>query len=187
MLEVNALSKSSHQHPLVQIEGALSIVRKLYEDDRGNFCELHREGGTLPPFVQHNQSFNFFGSLRGMHFQKNNPQGKLVSCLYGTVMDVLFDLRPESSTFMKGCAIDLSSKNLNSVYVPPGVAHGFLTLSRFAVVHYSCTALFDKESDAGVNWTSPEIRELFPEEFVPTVSPKDRLLPTVSEYLDQIK
>lgn len=185
MLSTTALA-SRVQIP--EIEGAFYIHRSLHEDDRGNFAELFRASDYEKTFVQQNQSLNFLGTLRGMHFQREKPQGKLVTCVYGTILDIMFDLRPDSKTFMRGTVVELNNRELPGVYVPEGVAHGFLTTSRFAVVHYNCTNYYEKELEAGVNWRSRQILELLPEEIgFPTVSRKDALLPTVDEYLAQIK
>lgn len=174
-------------HQISEVKDAFTLERKVFEDDRGYFAELFREESDQTKFIQHNTSFSFGGVLRGMHMQTNRPQGKLVTCLYGTVLDVIFDVRRNSPTFLKGCAKVLDFKALNAIYAPEGCLHGFLVLSQFAVVHYSCTEHYDPESDGGVSWESPEIRQLFPEDISPTVSLKDQALPPLGEFLEKIK
>lgn len=182
------LSALTHQiTDLAEVKDAFILNRKVFHDDRGFFAEVTKNSiDKMPQFAQQNTSFSYGGVLRGMHTQKNNPQGKLVTCLYGTILDVIFDIRKDSPTFGKGFSMVLEFDKMESVFVPPGVLHGFFALSRFAVVHYSCTTEFDRSSDGGVNWESPEIRGYFPGDILPTVSQKDRALPTLSEYLETI-
>lgn len=111
------------------------------------------------------------------------PQGKLVTCVYGSVWDVVFDARPMSPTFMKGYAIELDHKKLNAIYVPPGCLHGFFTLSDIAVVEYDCTTYYQQKFDGGVKWTSSEIKKLFPPSINPVLSSKDDGLPSLQEFL----
>lgn len=173
--------------PISEIQDAFMYLRKVHVDDRGSFNEVLRDNiRGLPKFVQQNTSLSYGGVLRGMHAQKKNPQGKLVSCVYGTILDVVFDIRPNSPTFGKGIEKVLSNSMGNSIYAPPGCLHGFIALSRFAVVHYSCTTYYEAEHDGGVNWQSPEIRGFFPEDITPMVSRKDLSLPTLSEYLSKL-
>lgn len=176
-------SALAHLSPVEEIEGALDIKRRTFEDDRGFFAEVLKRDYGLPAFVQQNTSFSFGGVLRGMHTQRVNPQGKLLTCLYGTVLDVIFDVRPASKTFGKGFSKVLDFKEMNSLYAPPGVLHGFVVLSRYAVLHYSCTTEYDPGSDGGANWESPEIREYFPEDISPILSAKDRALPSLEDFL----
>lgn len=173
---------------LPEVKGSYTVERKVHTDERGTFCELLRADDHRPKFKQQNQSFSFGGVLRGMHTQSKKPQGKLVTCLYGTVLDVIFDIRKGSPTYMQGLAKMLDFEAVNSLYVPPGCLHGFLALSKFAVVHYSCTEYYDPESDGGVNWESPKIRELFEvADIDPIVSLKDQALPSLDEYLKQME
>lgn len=170
-----------------QIQGAYLFDRKMHRDDRGSFAEIYREGELTEligaRFVQANQSFSYQNVLRGLHIQKNNPQGKLINCLYGEVLDVMLDLRPDSPTFLKSFSVHLGFTSGMSVYVPPGCAHGFLSLSRFSVLHYNCTTIYDAESDGGVRWDSPEVVDQFGRMRMWELSPKDAILPTVQEYL----
>ena len=176
-------SASAHLSEVSEIEGAFEIERRTFEDDRGFFAEVLKRDYGLPDFAQQNTSFSFGGVLRGMHAQRVNPQGKLLTCLYGTVLDVIFDVRPASKTFGRGFSKVLDFKEMNSLYAPPGVLHGFLVLSRYAVLHYSCTNEYDPKSDGGAHWESPEIRQYFPEDISPIVSAKDKALPLLEDYL----
>lgn len=177
--------------PLSEIDGAFVVIRKVRQDHRGNFSELYREGlleETIgAKFVQANQSFSDFGVLRGLHFQRANPQGKLVTSLFGEVLDVMLDLRPGSPTFLRSYMIRLNWTNGEAIYVPPGCAHGFLVLSRYSIVHYNCTSFYDPKEDAGVRWNSPEIVDCFGRDANPILSAKDSRLPTVSQYLMELE
>lgn len=188
--------------PIKAIEGAVIMLRPVYKDDRGNFSELYREGvledyigfqgnftatgereidGTH--FVQQNISVSTIGVLRGMHLQLGSPQGKLVTCVMGEIMDVMIDLRSDSPTFLKSTSLRLGWERGESIYVPPGCAHGFLVLSQYAAVHYNCTSFYEPENDAGVRWDSPELVDHFDGKLTPILSSKDRNLPTVQQFL----
>lgn len=171
--------------PIEEIEGAYYLNREVFEDNRGNFSELQRPG-IIPgvEFVQTNQSYSDHGVLRGLHIQRNNPQGKLVTCLFGVIRDFAIDLRPESKTFLATISLKLDWKDGGMIYLPPGCAHGFMVLSRGSVVHYSCTTEYDADSDGGISWKSPELAHIMGELY-PIVSTKDQRLPLLSEYLKE--
>jgi len=177
--------------PVDAIKGAFIGLRKVHSDSRGNFSELYREGwideAIGAKFVQQNQSFSDHGVLRGMHLQAENPQGKLVTCLYGEVLDVIVDLRPDSPTFLRSLALRLNWERGESLYSPPGCAHGFLVLSRHSIVHYNCTSFYEPAFDGGVAWDSPEIVENFGVHTRPNLSAKDRVLPTIQQYLRSLE
>jgi dTDP-4-dehydrorhamnose 3,5-epimerase len=170
-----------------EVEGAFLIKRPVHRDDRGDFCELFRHDNhkVFPVCMQENHSFSYGGTLRGMHLQRDRPQGKLITCLYGIIHDVIFDLRPDSSTYLQGFSFELDFKSLRTLYCPPGCAHGFVTLSQFAVVHYGCTTTYDPDSDGGINYKDERLSHLWPDRMIPTLSQKDRLLPTVDEYREK--
>ena len=155
----------------------------VYKDDRGWFQELSKE--TTPTFVQSNASWSQFGVLRGLHIQKNHPQGKLIHCLKGTVYDVWLDLRPTSTSFKKWGAFQLQAETGTSIYLPPGLAHGFFTMSQFALIVYQCTTQYDKESDGGIYWNDPDLNIDWPftRGLTPLLSDKDRQLSSMEEYL----
>lgn len=168
-----------------KIQDSFFVQRNVNKDDRGLFGELWRDDWVEGiKFCQTNIAESSLGVLRGMHFQTENPQGKLVTCLQGRILDVIFDLRPDSQTFMRGMSMLLTPVNCKSLYVPPGCAHGYVTLSNRSIVHYHCTTQYDKKSDKGVNWKSPEIMPLFGDCWrVRTVSSKDQALPFLSELM----
>lgn len=182
-----------------KITGVILIKTPRFEDDRGYF-EVAADDSLLKmiqieQFVQDNVSMSFQGVLRGMHIQRENPQGKLVRCLHGAIWDCWVDLRPESRTFKKWECLTLTSREdqqemrPDAVYLPPGLAHGFLSLSPTAVVHYKCTTPYHKESDGGIFWRDKDlgIEWPFPEDFTPTISAKDANLPSLGEYLKQMR
>jgi dTDP-4-dehydrorhamnose 3,5-epimerase len=174
------------------IEGVVVIDLDSYQDERGQFMETFNAGkfaalGIETEFKQANESVSFSGVLRGMHIQANNPQGKLVRCVYGTIYDAFVDLRYGSKTFGKWDGIWLTWKQPQAIYIPPGVAHGFYTASSVAILNYLCTTLYDKESDGGVLWNDPEIGIEWPfsKDFVPIVSTKDMSLPSIGEIKER--
>lgn len=172
------------------IEGVKIIVGTRHEDDRGSFEETFNsvdfaDLGLPTEFPQDNTSLSFMGTLRGLHIQRGAPQGKLVRCVWGSIFDVWVDLRPDSKTFKKWGSIQLSNHQPEAIWLPPGLAHGFFTMSNYAVVNYKCSTVFDKASDGGIFWGDKEIgiEWPFPEDFVPNVSAKDANLPSIAEYL----
>lgn len=169
------------------VQGAYLRAREVHHDNRGLFTEMDRATDWPAPdhFKQWNMSFSFASVLRGMHTMSQDPQGKLITCLFGSIWDVIFDLRFGSPTIGKGYAVQLDWDRGESLFVPPGVAHGFLVLSRHAVVHYNCTTYYDPKFDGGVRWDSPELRDFWPTALDPIISIKDARLPTIEEYLKQ--
>lgn len=138
------------------------IEPTVYGDDRGYFMETYNkkeffENGLYMEFVQDNESFSSKGVLRGLHFQKKNPQGKLVRCLKGTVYDVAVDLRRNSSTYGEWHGVILSEENKKQFYVPEGFAHGFLVLSDTALFCYKCTRFYDPADEGGIIWNDETI------------------------------
>lgn len=148
------------------IEDLYVIEPTVFGDDRGYFMETYNAefapyikhlDGTPCDFIQDNQSRSKKGVLRGLHFQKANPQGKLVRVIEGEVYDVAVDLRKDSKTFGKCYGVYLSAENKRQFYVPEGFAHGFLVTSEFATFVYKCTRLYDPTSEGGLLWCDPEI------------------------------
>ena len=130
-----------------EIEGLYEIEPKVFYDERGYFVETYnqndfREEGLDMVFVQDNQSMSVKGVLRGLHFQKQYPQGKLVRVLRGEVFDVAVDMRPGSKTYGKWHGVRLSAENKKQFYIPEGFAHGFLVLSDEAEFAYKCTDFY---------------------------------------------
>lgn len=144
------------------IEGLTVIEPTVFGDDRGYFMETWRadefaHAGLPVNFVQDNQSKSRKGVLRGLHFQKKNPQGKLVRIISGDVYDVAVDLRKGSDTFGKWYGVTLGAENKKQFYVPEGFAHGFLVLSDTAEFVYKCTRFYDPDDEGGLAWDDPGI------------------------------
>ena len=162
------------------LEGLLVVEPKVYEDDRGFFLEtfnLERYQEMLNMnfnFVQDNHSKSSKNVLRGLHFQINKPQGKLVRVVAGTVLDVAIDIRKGSSSFGEFFSIELSDSNKKQLWIPPGFAHGFLTLSKFADLEYKCTEYYDSSDEGCIIWNDPSININWPIED-PLISDKDEL------------
>lgn len=139
------------------IEGLILIEPTIYGDSRGFFMETYSERdfaelGIHDHFVQDNHSKSARGVLRGLHFQREHTQGKLVRVIAGAVLDVAVDLRPESRTYGASYSVELSAENGRMLYIPPRFAHGFLTLENDTEFVYKCTDYYHPESDAGVMW-----------------------------------
>ncbi len=145
-----------------EIEGLYIIEPTVFKDERGYFVETyHRndfvEKGLDMVFVQDNQSMSTKGVLRGLHFQKEHPQGKLVRVLRGEVFDVAVDLRKDSETYGKWFGLVLSAENKKQFYISEGFAHGFLVLSEEAEFAYKCTDFYHPGDEGGVIWNDPDI------------------------------
>ena len=144
------------------IEGLCVIKPAVHGDDRGYFMETYnekdmKEAGIAIKFVQDNQSMSVKGVLRGLHFQKQFPQGKLVRVVRGKVFDVAVDLRSDSKTYGKWFGVELSAENMKQFYIPEGFAHGFLVLSDEAEFCYKCTDFYHPGDEGGLAWNDPEI------------------------------
>jgi len=170
------------------IEGLYIIEPKVFGDARGYFMETYnyedfKAAGLDMVFVQDNQSMSKKGVLRGLHFQKKHPQGKLVRVLSGTVYDVAVDLRKSSPTYGKYYGVILSAENKKMFYVPEGFAHGFLVLSESAEFTYKCTDFYHPEDEGGIIWNDPDIGIEWPisSDMSVILSEKDKKLPTLSQ------
>ncbi|MDR3146191.1 MAG: dTDP-4-dehydrorhamnose 3,5-epimerase, partial [Treponema sp.] len=144
------------------IEGLYEITPKVFGDSRGYFFESwsardFEAAGLSPAFVQDNQSRSVRGVLRGLHFQKTHPQGKLVRVIAGEVFDVAVDIRPGSPSRGKWHGVFLSGEEQNQFYISPGFAHGFLVLSDSAVFTYKCTDFYYPEDEGGIIWDDPAV------------------------------
>jgi len=144
------------------LPGVLFIEPRVFRDDRGFFTETFSEraleGTDVPKaFVQDNHSRSRKGALRGLHYQLQSPQGKLVHVARGSIFDVAVDIRIGSPDFGKWYGAHLDDENLASLWIPPGFAHGFCVLSDIADVIYKCTSLYDSADDRGVRWDDPTI------------------------------
>ena len=150
------------------IEGLCVITPTVHGDDRGYFMETYnlndmKEAGLDLDFVQDNQSSSGKGVLRGLHYQKNFPQGKLVRVIRGSVFDVAVDLRKGSETYGKWYGLELSEENKKQFYIPKGFAHGYLVLSEWAEFCYKCTDFYHPGDDGGLVWNDPAIGITWPD------------------------
>ena len=150
------------------IEGLCVITPTVHGDSRGWFAETYNardmeEAGIPMTFVQDNQSMSPKGVLRGLHFQKNYPQTKLVRVIKGRVFDVVVDLRAGSPTFGKWHGLELSEDNHKQILVPRGFAHGYLVLSDTAEFCYKCDDFYHPNDDGGLVWNDPAIGIVWPE------------------------
>ncbi len=144
------------------IEGLYVIEPTVHGDNRGYFVETYNqndmhEAGLDMAFVQDNQSMSIKGVLRGLHFQKNYPQGKLVRVIKGKVFDVAVDLRSKSRTYGQWYGVELTEENKKQFYISEGFAHGFLVLSDVAEFCYKCTDFYHPGDEGGLAWNDPQI------------------------------
>lgn len=168
------------------LDGACIIEPKIFRDPRGYFFESYskrryHDVGIRQEFVQDNVSWSSRGVLRGLHFQNPNPQGKLVSCLIGEVFDVIVDIRLNSPTFGKWFGVLLSQDNQKQLWIPPGFAHGFVTLSESALFCYKCTNFYAPESEHTILWDDKSIGINWPENLTIELSKKDLAGKALSE------
>lgn len=170
------------------LKDCLIIEPRVFGDDRGFFLETFHVAryaelaGIALPFVQDNHSRSEKGVLRGLHFQINKPQGKLVRVLRGEVFDVAVDLRRDSPSFGKWHGLLLNEKNKRQLWMPPGFAHGFLVLSDVADFEYKCTDYYDPDDEGAILWNDPELAIEWPEASAIRLSDKDASAPTFAAY-----
>lgn len=150
------------------IEGLYVIEPTVHGDSRGYFMETYNQrdmedAGLDMIFVQDNQSMSSKGVLRGLHFQINHPQGKLVRVIKGRVFDVAVDMRKDSPTYLQWYGAELSDENKLQFYISPGFAHGFLVLSDVAEFCYKCTDFYHPNDEGGLAWNDPKIAIKWPE------------------------
>ena len=161
-----------------KLNGCVIIEPRVFGDERGFFLETFHaaryaeSAGINLPFVQDNHSRSSKGVLRGLHFQKTKPQGKLVRVVRGEVYDVAVDIRANSKTFGKWEAVILSEHNKLQFWVPPGFAHGFVVLSDIADFEYKCTDFYDSTDEGSILWSDPDLGIQWPVQN-PIVSAKD--------------
>jgi dTDP-4-dehydrorhamnose 3,5-epimerase len=169
------------EHPLPS--GVILIKPRIFHDDRGRFFEAfqaqrYAQQGISANFVQDNLSYSKQGTLRGLHYQRLHPQGKLVSVLQGKAFDVAVDIRSGSATFGQWFGCELSDQNHHQLYVPPGFAHGFYVLSQEVCFHYKCTDYYHPQDEYGIAWNDPMLNIAWPLVREPVLSLKDqRYLP----------
>ena len=162
------------------IKGLKVVEPTVFGDARGYFMETYnyndfKEAGIDVEFVQDNQSSSHKGVLRGLHFQINYPQDKLVRVVNGEVFDVAVDLREGSKTYGKWFGVLLSAENKKQFFIPKNFAHGFIVLSDYAEFAYKCTDFYDPSSEAGIKWDDPAIGVEWPilDGTIPNISEKD--------------
>jgi len=172
------------------LEGVIIIKPTVFADSRGFFIETYKKSefekyGITVDFVQDNHSKSTKGVLRGLHFQKNPfAQGKLVRCIKGAIFDVAVDIRKQSPTFGKWFGMELNEDNKLMLWIPPGFAHGFLTLSDEAEIIYKVSgAEYTPSHDSGIIWNDPAIGIDWPVDTVGDIilSEKDKKLGTLQE------
>lgn len=171
-----------------EINDAKIIEPTVFGDERGFFLETFQAkryqemAGIDLPFIQDNHSRSSKGVLRGLHFQKTRPQGKLVRVVRGEVFDVAVDIRKGSPTFGLWSGVILSEENKRQFWVPPGLAHGFVVLSALADFEYKCTDYYDPSDEGCLRWNDPTVNIHWPIE-TPLLSEKDKAGQTLSELL----
>lgn len=169
------------------IDGLKVVTPRSFEDERGNFAETYHkdsfyEGGISADFVQSNESSSARYVLRGLHFQKQHPQAKLVRVVSGSAFDVAVDLRSGSPTFAKWFGVLLTAENRKQLFIPRGFAHGFFALSEETVFSYQCDDIYVPGDEGGIIWNDPTLSIDWPvAEHAPILSEKDFSLPTFLE------
>jgi len=176
-----------------KIPDLLIIEPQVFEDNRGYFVETYNQSkfeanGLNYTFIQDNQSFSQYGTIRGLHFQTGDyAQAKLVRAVQGTVLDVAVDLRENSPTLGQYVAVELSDTNFRQLLVPRGFAHGFAVISETAIFAYKCDNIYHKDSEAGIlfsdstlniDWQIPAEKQI--------ISAKDQTWPSLTKYLAKI-
>ena len=160
------------------LQDCVIIEPEVFGDERGFFLETFHTSRYADlarislPFVQDNYSRSLKGVLRGLHFQKTKPQGKLISVVRGEVYDVAVDIRKGSSAFGQWVGVILSEENKKQLWVPPGFAHGFVVLSEIADFEYKCTDYYDPSDEGSILWNDPDLAIVWPVEN-PILSDKD--------------
>lgn len=173
-----------------KLSGCFLVTPDVHKDGRGYFMETYRQSWTealgefTGDFVQDNQSFSHYGTIRGLHFQTGeHAQAKWVRVLFGKILDVAVDLRSDSPTYGQYIAVELSAAKHNQLWIPKGFAHGFSVLSQTAVVCYKCDAYYNKEAESGIH---PLDRSLNIDWGIPTakqrISARDLALPSFNDF-----
>lgn len=178
-----------HETPL---PGVWLLEPKVFGDSRGCFQETWNEQdlrdiGLEANFVQDNESTSAAGILRGMHFQKRFPQGKLVRAAWGRIFDAVVDIRRDSPTFGQWFGAELSSDNHLQLWIPPGMAHGFLVLSERAVFCYKVTDHYHPEDEGGIRWNDETIGIRWPQGVVPVLNDRDAHWPDFEQAFNDMK
>ena len=170
-----------------KIPDLIVIEPDVFQDSRGYFLELYQRekyrcNGVPLEFVQDNRSRSVKGTLRGLHFQQRQPQGKLVQVTVGEVFDVAVDIRRHSPTFKQWVGVTLSEGNFRQFYVPPGFAHGFCVLSEYAIFEYKCTDFYSPQDELAIAWNDAELGVDWPVK-EPILSKRDSAAPLLKDIL----
>ena len=173
-----------------ELPGVILVEPNVFRDDRGFFLETYHsekyaEAGIPAEFVQDNHSRSSAGTLRGLHLQLKNPQGKLVRAVQGEIFDVAVDIRRGSPHFGRWVGRRLSADAFNQLWVPAGFAHGFCVLSESAEVEYKCTALYTPGDELSIIWNDPQIGIEWPVDD-PLLSGKDADAPQLAEVTERL-
>jgi dTDP-4-dehydrorhamnose 3,5-epimerase len=166
------------------LTGVIIVEPDVFRDERGFFLETfsrakYARGGIDCEFLQDNHSRSQRNTIRGLHAQRQHPQGKLVRVLSGSILDVVVDIRRDSPTYLKWISLELSADNFRQIYVPPGFAHGICITSDVADIEYKCTDYYDPTDELRIAWNDPAIGVKWPVEN-PILSEQDRQAPTLA-------
>jgi dTDP-4-dehydrorhamnose 3,5-epimerase len=172
------------------LDGLVVLHPKVFTDERGFFfesfnAEVFRSLGLETEFVQDNHSRSTRGTLRGLHYQKDPGQAKLVRCTRGRIFDVALDLRPESVTFGRYHSVELDADSMQMILIPKRFAHGFCVLSDVAEVQYKCSSVYDAKTEAGVAWDDPELAIPWPVSS-PVLSRRDLTNPSFRSFRESL-
>lgn len=172
------------------LKGVVLVEIDVFPDERGHFFEIshakkYAEGGIAAPFVQSNFSRSSRGTLRGLHYQLHQPQGKLVTVVEGTIFDVAVDIQVGSPTFGQYVCYELSVESKRQLYIPPGYAHGFCALTDTVGVVYNCTDFYSPKDERGILWSDPAIGIAWPVK-QPLLSPKDAAYKTLADMVGEL-
>jgi len=173
-----------------ELKGVVLVELDVFHDPRGYFLEIchakkYAEGGITAPFVQANFSRSSDGTLRGLHYQLDHAQGKLVTVVEGGIYDVAVDIRVGSPTFGKWISVELSVDSRRQLYIPPGFAHGFCALSETVGVVYNCTDFYSPKDERGIIWNDPALGISWPVTH-PLLSAKDAAYKTLADMRGQL-
>jgi dTDP-4-dehydrorhamnose 3,5-epimerase len=174
----------------MRLAGLQYIRPRLFQDERGYFLESYRQPSYLeeglPLFVQDNLSFSKRNTLRGLHYQTDPGQAKLVTCLLGKILDVVVDLRPDSSTFGEWEAVELDGDSHAQFFIPVGFAHGYCSLTDTTLVQYKVSALYDPKAERSIRWNDPDLKIDWPISD-PILSPRDAMSPFFRDVFGEIR
>ncbi len=175
------------RHPIHELSGLQLLTTRQFDDERGALLQSYtRSGlaalGIAADFKQAIQSRSKRGVVRGLHFQWHPPQGKLVRCVAGAILDIAVDVRLGSNTLGDHAAVELSGAGATALWVPPGFAHGFMALEDSSIVLYECTEDWAPEAEGGILWSDPALGIDWPA-MEPTISGRDRAMPTLAQWL----